>query len=78
MVLTFVQVWPAPMLWPAQFANTALLHALHDKDNTAVAANGWKIPQTKYYCIVLGGMFCYYWIPGVLWQGLSVFAFATW
>lgn len=24
------------------------------------------------------GMFCYYWLPGVLWQGLSVFAFVTW
>lgn len=27
---------------------------------------------------VLAGMFVYYWIPGVLFQGLSVFSFVTW
>jgi OPT oligopeptide transporter protein len=27
---------------------------------------------------VAAGMFVWYWLPGVIWQGLSVFAFVTW
>ncbi|KAI0147367.1 OPT family small oligopeptide transporter [Xylariaceae sp. FL1272] len=66
-------VWPASMIWPSLFSNTSLLNALHDKSKREERdANGWHF----FYCTA--GMFLYYWIPGVLWQGLSVFAFLTW
>ncbi|KAF2709991.1 small oligopeptide transporter [Pleomassaria siparia CBS 279.74] len=72
-------VWPAALLWPSQFSNTALLHALHSKsEKDASNANGWKISRTRFYCFVTLGMFIYHWIPAVIWQGLSVFAFVTW
>ncbi|KAF1951242.1 OPT family small oligopeptide transporter [Byssothecium circinans] len=71
-------VWPAALIWPQQFSNAALLHALHDHSTDSGSANGWKVPRARYFCYVMGGMFLYYWIPGVLWQGLSVFAFITW
>ncbi|KAI1141729.1 OPT family small oligopeptide transporter [Hypoxylon sp. FL0543] len=72
-------VYPAAMLWPNQFSYTSLFYALHDKSKSdGVAANGWTISRYRYFFIVTAGMFCYYWIPGVLWQGLSVFAFVTW
>lgn len=72
-------VWPSAMIWPNQFANTSLFYALHDKSKSdKVAANGWTISRYRYFFYVMLGMFCYYWIPGVLWQGLSVFAFVTW
>lgn len=72
-------IWPSAMIWPNQFANTSLFYALHDKSKSdGVSSNGWTISRYRYFFYVLCGMFCYYWIPGVLWQGLSVFAFVTW
>ncbi|KAF2689089.1 OPT family small oligopeptide transporter [Lentithecium fluviatile CBS 122367] len=71
-------IWPAALIWPSQFSNAALLHALHDHSGTDGDANGWKVGRTRFFCYVMGGMFLYYWLPGVLWQGLSVFAFITW
>ncbi|KAK5050578.1 hypothetical protein LTR84_003860 [Exophiala bonariae] len=72
-------VWPAAMIWPGQFGTTSLLYALHDKRKAEPSeTNGWKISQYRYFIYLTCGMFAYYWFPGVLWQGLSVFAFATW
>ncbi|TGJ86424.1 hypothetical protein E0Z10_g2398 [Xylaria hypoxylon] len=72
-------IWPSAMLWPNQFSKTSLFHALHDTSkNDEKDSNGWRISQYRYFFYVVGGMFVYYWIPGVIWQGLSVFAFVTW
>ncbi|KAK1763426.1 OPT family small oligopeptide transporter [Phialemonium atrogriseum] len=72
-------VWPSAMIWPNQFANTSLFHALHDRRKSdGSQSNGWVISRYRYFFYVLIAMFCYYWIPAVLWQGLSVFAFVTW
>lgn len=72
-------VWPAAMLWPLQFSNTTLFYALHDHSKAnAAGANGWRISRYGWFCLLTLAMFCYYWIPGVIFQGLSVFAFPTW
>jgi OPT family oligopeptide transporter len=72
-------VWPAALIWPANFSMTTLLYALHDKSKTdPVKANGWRISQYRFFVYVAVGSFAYYWIPGVIWQGLSVFSFVTW
>ncbi|KAI1741692.1 OPT family small oligopeptide transporter [Xylaria scruposa] len=72
-------VWPAAMLWPNQFSKTSLFYALHDKSkSTETEFNGWRISPYRYFFYLVAGMFIYYWIPGVIWQGLSVFAFITW
>ncbi|KAG6360398.1 hypothetical protein INS49_011457 [Diaporthe citri] len=72
-------VWPAAMIWPNQFSSTSLFFALHDKSKSdGSESNGWTISRYRYFFYVLIAMFCYYWIPAVLWQGLSVFAFITW
>ncbi|KAI1827059.1 OPT family small oligopeptide transporter [Xylaria intraflava] len=72
-------IWPSAMMWPNQFSKTSLFHALHDKTKSEqVESNGWRISQYRYFFYVLVGMFLYYWIPGVVWQGLSVFSFITW
>ncbi|KAL3424561.1 OPT family small oligopeptide transporter [Phlyctema vagabunda] len=72
-------IWPSAMIWPNQFANTSLFYALHDKTPSDPAmTNGWSISRYRYFIYVMAGMFFYYWIPGVIWQGLSVFAFVTW
>ncbi|GAW17629.1 hypothetical protein ANO14919_070880 [Xylariales sp. No.14919] len=72
-------VWPSAMMWPNQFSKTSLFHALHDTSKSdEMGADGWRISQYRYFFYVVAGMFVYYWIPGVIWQGLSVFAFVTW
>ncbi|GLI75553.1 hypothetical protein PoHVEF18_003810 [Penicillium ochrochloron] len=70
---------PAAMIWPGQFANTALFYALHDKSRSDPSeTDGWTISRYRYFMYVMGGAFVWYWVPGVIWQGLSVFAFVTW
>ncbi|KAH0279805.1 OPT family small oligopeptide transporter, partial [Aureobasidium melanogenum] len=72
-------VWPAALIWPANFSMTTLLYALHDKSRPDPArANGWQISQYRFFVYVALGSFAYYWLPGVIWQGLSVFSFVTW
>ncbi|KAJ6084307.1 hypothetical protein N7486_011107 [Penicillium sp. IBT 16267x] len=72
-------VWPAAMIWPTQFANTTLFYALHDKSPSDPSqTNGWAISRYRYFMYVMIGAFCWYWFPGVIWQGLSIFAFVTW
>ncbi|KAH8654565.1 OPT family small oligopeptide transporter [Tricladium varicosporioides] len=72
-------VWPSAMMWPGQFSNTSLFYALHDKTKSDPSkANGWQISRYRFFCYVTMGSFAWYWVPGVLWQGLSVFAFITW
>ncbi|RMZ07905.1 hypothetical protein D0864_01893 [Hortaea werneckii] len=72
-------VWPAALIWPANFSITALLHALHDKSKSYPAkTNGWQISRYRFFVYVASGSFVYYWFPDVIWQGLSVFSFVTW
>ncbi|KAL1980072.1 hypothetical protein VTN96DRAFT_4691 [Rasamsonia emersonii] len=72
-------VWPSAMIWPSQFSNTSLLYALHDRSaSDSSQTNGWRISRFRYFLYVALGSFAYYWIPGVLWQGLSIFSFITW
>jgi OPT family small oligopeptide transporter len=72
-------VWPAALTWPVNFSTTTLLYALHDKSKTDPSqANGWSISHYRYFIYVASAMFVYYWFPGFIWQGLSVFSFPTW
>ncbi|KAL1966252.1 hypothetical protein VTN77DRAFT_4605 [Rasamsonia byssochlamydoides] len=72
-------IWPSAMIWPSQFSNTSLLYALHDRSaSDSSQTNGWRISRFRFFLYVALGSFAYYWIPGVLWQGLSVFSFITW
>ncbi|EWC48007.1 hypothetical protein DRE_02586 [Drechslerella stenobrocha 248] len=71
-------VWPAAMIWPANLVNTSLFYALHDHSKTdPVATNGWRISRYRFFLYILIGSFCWYWVPGWLFQALSVFAFPT-
>ena len=72
-------VWPAALTWPNNFSTTTLLYALHNKSKPDPAqANGWSISHYRWFVYVASGMFVYYWFPGFIWQGLSVFDFPTW
>lgn len=72
-------VWPAAIIWPLNFSMTSVLYALHDKRKTDPSeANGWQISRYRYFLYVALGAFCWYWFPGVIFQGLSVFDFVCW
>ncbi|KAK5118449.1 hypothetical protein LTR62_002963 [Meristemomyces frigidus] len=72
-------VWPAAIIWPSNFSITSLLHALHDQSKTDPAsAKGWSISRYRFFLYIALGSFCWYWFPGVIWQGLSVFDFLCW
>ncbi|KAL9109139.1 MAG: hypothetical protein Q9227_006230 [Pyrenula ochraceoflavens] len=71
-------VEPASMIWPAQLVNTAFMYGLHDHSKSdPTKTNGWGISRYRWFLYVFAGAFIWYWIPGYLFQALSVFAFAT-
>lgn len=72
-------VWPAALIWPANFSMTTLLYALHDKRKPDPSqTNGWSISGYRWFAYVSIASFAWYWFPGVIFQGLSVFSFITW
>lgn len=72
-------IWPAAMIWPGILPNAALFYALHDHTPPDPAkTHGWSISRYRYFLYVMCGSFVWYWFPGFIWQGLSVFAFVTW
>ena len=72
-------VYPAAMIWPAVLPNCTLFYSLHDHSKPEPAdTNGWTISRYRWFGYVCLGSFVWYWFPGWIWQGLSVFAFATW
>jgi len=70
-------VWPAAMVWPTTLVNATLFHTLF-RDEDGVLVPGWRLSRYKYFLIVFVGMFCWNWIPGYIFTGVSNFAFVTW
>ncbi|KAJ9155207.1 Sexual differentiation process protein isp4 [Pleurostoma richardsiae] len=72
-------VWPASMIWPSDLVNAALFYTLHDHSGSDPhKTNGWRIGRYKWFLIVFSGAFVWYWFPGWLFQGLSIFTWICW
>ncbi|KAF4541792.1 putative small oligopeptide opt family protein [Lasiodiplodia theobromae] len=74
-------VYPAAMIFPQTLPNCALFFTLHKRGSSApnpADTNGWSISRYRWFLYVVIGGFVWYWFPGFIWQGLSVFAFVTW
>ncbi|KAF4504162.1 hypothetical protein G6O67_008349 [Ophiocordyceps sinensis] len=72
-------VWPAAMIWPADLVNCALFYTLHDHSRSDPSkTNGWSIGRYKLFLIISCGAFCYYWFPGWIFKGLSIFSWICW
>ncbi|KAH8821963.1 OPT oligopeptide transporter protein-domain-containing protein [Xylogone sp. PMI_703] len=72
-------VWPAAMIWPVNLVSTSLFYSLHDhRAADPSVTGGWSIGRYRYFIYVALGSFVWYWIPGFLFKGLSVFTFVTW
>jgi hypothetical protein len=71
---------PPSIMYPSVLPNCALFNTLHDErhESDPSKTNGWRISRFRFYFYVLLGGFIWYWFPGWIWQGLSVFAWVTW
>lgn len=67
-------VWPPSMIWPGALVNAALFNALHKThDNTSR-----HISRQRFFFIALACSFVWYWVPGYLFTGLSMFNWICW
>ena len=70
-------IYPAAMIWPETLISTSLFTTIHGDKNTNIA-NGWTISRYRFFFIVLGASFAWYWFPGFIFTGLSYFSFICW
>ncbi|KID94668.1 oligopeptide transporter protein, partial [Metarhizium majus ARSEF 297] len=70
-------VYPVEALWPNILPTLALNRALlvPEKKETL---HGWSMSRYKFFFIVFGAMFVYFWLPDYLFPALSLFAWMTW
>jgi hypothetical protein len=68
-------VWPASMIWPSALVNSALFTTLHKNYG---GSRNRHMSRGKFFCIAVVCSFVWYWIPGYLWTGLSIFNWVCW
>ena len=69
-------VRPSGMIWPGTLMSAAMFGTLHKQDNKP--ANGWTMSRWKFFYIVWGCAFGFYFLPGLLMPALSYFNVMTW
>ncbi|KAJ5772026.1 Oligopeptide transporter OPT superfamily [Penicillium odoratum] len=69
-------VRPSAMIWPGTLMSTAMFSTMHKTANKK--ANGWSISRYKFFILVWGGAFLWYFVPGLLMPALSYFNVITW
>lgn len=69
-------VRPSAMIWPGTLMSTAMFSTMHKTVNKK--ANGWSISRYRFFILVWGGAFLWYFIPGLLMPALSYFSVITW
>lgn len=67
---------PASLIWPGVLSNVALLSSLHSRANAI--ADGWKMSRIRFFMVVGGIAFVWYWFPGLIFTGLSYFTWICW
>jgi hypothetical protein len=68
-------VWPSNMIWPGALVNCALFNTLH-RSYGEIDPTHWS--REKFFCVILGSSFIYFWLPGYLFTALSVFNWVCW
>ena len=67
-------VWPASMIWPGALVNAALFNTFHNRHSKTDR----HISRERFFFIVLACAFAWYWVPGFLFTGLSMFNWICW
>ena len=68
-------VWPASMIWPGVLVRCALINAIHSNYGKNDANH---ISRQLFFYLACLCSFVWYWVPGYLWTGLSVFNWVCW
>ncbi|KAI8978283.1 OPT oligopeptide transporter [Trametes punicea] len=67
-------VWPASMVWPQNLIVCTLLNTLHAEEEDARGG----MSRFRFFCYAVLGSFFWFFLPGYLFQALSVFSFVCW
>ncbi|TFK50777.1 OPT superfamily oligopeptide transporter [Heliocybe sulcata] len=67
-------VWPASMVWPQNLVACTLLNTLHAEDDEGSGG----ISRYRFFMYILAGAFFFFFLPGFLFTGLSVFSWLCW
>nr|GAT46480.1 OPT oligopeptide transporter [Mycena chlorophos] len=68
-------VWPSSMIWPSALVSSALFNTLHKHYGRRDRGH---MPRERFFLIVCAASFVWYWVPGFLFTGLSVFTWVCW
>ncbi|KIK98331.1 hypothetical protein PAXRUDRAFT_31250 [Paxillus rubicundulus Ve08.2h10] len=68
-------VYPSSMIWPGALVNSALFNTLHRAYGKPERRH---ISRQKFFAVAVACSFVWYFIPGFLWTGLSVFNWVCW
>ncbi|KAI0757331.1 OPT oligopeptide transporter [Daedaleopsis nitida] len=68
-------VWPSSMIWPSALVSCALLNTLNRNWGKVETKH---MSREKFFLLVAIGSTLYYFIPGFLFTGLSVFSWVCW
>ncbi|KAF9463568.1 oligopeptide transporter [Collybia nuda] len=76
-------VWPASMVWPQNLVACTLLNTLHAEDEDdgvgmGGSTRGKGMTRYRFFMIVMIGSFFFFFLPGFIFQALSVFSFICW
>jgi OPT family oligopeptide transporter len=67
-------VWPASMIWPGALVNVALINTFH-KNHVLTHRH---MSRERFFLIALACSFVWYWFPGYIFTGLSMFNWVCW
>ncbi|KAH9172005.1 OPT oligopeptide transporter protein-domain-containing protein, partial [Lactarius sanguifluus] len=66
-------VWPVSMVWPQNLMTCTLLNTFHAKED-----ENSGISRFCYFMFVFTGAFFFFFLPGYLFQALSMFSWICW
>jgi OPT family small oligopeptide transporter len=66
-------VWPASMVWPQNLMTCTLLNTFHAEEDENAG-----ISRFRYFMFVFTGAFFFFFLPGYLFQALSMFSWVCW
>jgi hypothetical protein len=68
-------VWPSSMIWPGVLVRCALVNTMHSNYGKK---NKKHISRERFLYLSCLCSFLWYWVPGYLWTGLSMFSWVCW
>ncbi|KAF7795143.1 hypothetical protein EIP86_006291 [Pleurotus ostreatoroseus] len=70
-------VQPPSMIWPANLVTCTLFNTLHSQQYAGMGTRG-GISRERFFTYVFIGSFCWYWLPGYVFQALSYTNWVCW